>query len=240
MKKRNAFTLAEVLITLGVLGVVVALTLPSVVNKYKKQTVAAKLEQAYSMLNNAGLRAVEDFGDPIYWNYNTTGQYSDQFIAKYFIPYLKTSVCSYPESIQAVYTNSGDLAFYVTWTKQNNMYCLSNGMSIFGMSHSSNNRIAGQRIVVDINGPKFPNVYGKDIFELYMANEEMRQDPYYKSRCGKGLIFCINGTWSDEELTRDKLKERCTNYGGNRGINTCGYLIHEAGWKIPDDYPIAF
>ena len=36
--KRPAFTLAEVLITLGIIGVVAALTLPTLISNYKKQT----------------------------------------------------------------------------------------------------------------------------------------------------------------------------------------------------------
>lgn len=40
LKSKRAFTLAEVLITLGIIGVVAALTLPSVITNYqKKQTV---------------------------------------------------------------------------------------------------------------------------------------------------------------------------------------------------------
>ena len=35
MNLKKAFTLAEVLITLGIIGVVAAMTLPTVVNKYK-------------------------------------------------------------------------------------------------------------------------------------------------------------------------------------------------------------
>ncbi len=47
MKKRNAFTLAEVLITLGIIGVVAALTLPAIVQKnYEKETVA-RVKKAY-------------------------------------------------------------------------------------------------------------------------------------------------------------------------------------------------
>ena len=37
MKTKFGFTLAEVLITLGIIGVVAALTLPSLVTNYQKQ-----------------------------------------------------------------------------------------------------------------------------------------------------------------------------------------------------------
>ena len=47
-----AFTLAEVLITLGIIGVVAALTLPTLISNYKKQTYITGLQKAYSVLNN--------------------------------------------------------------------------------------------------------------------------------------------------------------------------------------------
>ena len=39
MGKKLAFTLAEVLITLGIIGVVAALTLPALISNYKKQVL---------------------------------------------------------------------------------------------------------------------------------------------------------------------------------------------------------
>ena len=50
---RNAFTLAEVLITLGIIGVVAAITLPALTAKYKKQITATRLKSAYSILSQA-------------------------------------------------------------------------------------------------------------------------------------------------------------------------------------------
>ena len=39
LKKRAAFTLAEVLITLGIIGIVAAMTMPSLINKYQAQVL---------------------------------------------------------------------------------------------------------------------------------------------------------------------------------------------------------
>ena len=50
--RKIAFTLAEVLITLGIIGVVAALTLPTLISNYKKQTYVTGLQKAYSVLNN--------------------------------------------------------------------------------------------------------------------------------------------------------------------------------------------
>ena len=46
--KKHAFTLAEVLITLGVIGVVAAMTLPIVINSYKDQVQLSLFKKIYS------------------------------------------------------------------------------------------------------------------------------------------------------------------------------------------------
>ena len=46
MSKRIAFTLAEVLITLGIIGVVAALTIPTLIQKYEKQVYITQLKKA--------------------------------------------------------------------------------------------------------------------------------------------------------------------------------------------------
>ena len=53
LHKRVAFTLAEVLITLGVIGVVAAITLPSVVAHYKEKVLVTQVQKAYSEMQNA-------------------------------------------------------------------------------------------------------------------------------------------------------------------------------------------
>lgn len=49
----NAFTLAEVLITLGIIGVVAALTLPSLIQNHKEKVTIVRLKQAYSLFSTA-------------------------------------------------------------------------------------------------------------------------------------------------------------------------------------------
>ncbi len=50
---KKGFTLAEVLITLAIIGVVAALTIPTVVRNYQKQQTVVKLKKVYSVLNQA-------------------------------------------------------------------------------------------------------------------------------------------------------------------------------------------
>ena len=46
--KKYGFTLAEVLITLGVIGVVAAMTVPNMVTKYKNNVVLTTLKKQYA------------------------------------------------------------------------------------------------------------------------------------------------------------------------------------------------
>ena len=73
-RKFDAFTLAEVLITLGVIGVVAALTMPALIAKYDEMVMVNKLKRTYSELANAiDLRKAE-LG---------TSDYAEQFNPKY-------------------------------------------------------------------------------------------------------------------------------------------------------------
>ena len=52
-KRRTAFTLAEVLITLTIIGVIAALTIPNLMQKWHDHADVQKVKEAYSILNNA-------------------------------------------------------------------------------------------------------------------------------------------------------------------------------------------
>ena len=50
---KKAFTLAEVLITLGVIGVVAAMTLPSLIQKHNEKVIVTQLKKVYSTFSQA-------------------------------------------------------------------------------------------------------------------------------------------------------------------------------------------
>ncbi len=70
--RKFAFTLAEVLITLGVIGIVAAMTIPTLVNSYKEKQRVTQLKKAYSVLNQAFTMAVADYGTPDNWGLTIT------------------------------------------------------------------------------------------------------------------------------------------------------------------------
>ena len=64
--KKIAFTLAEVLITLGIIGIVAAMTLPTLIQSNKNKEVEAKLKKIYSVMNQAILLSEKDNGPKEY------------------------------------------------------------------------------------------------------------------------------------------------------------------------------
>lgn len=66
-KIKNAFTLAEVLITLGIIGIVASLTLPGLIQNNSKTTVEAKLKKFYTNINQAIMLSEAKYGDRNYW-----------------------------------------------------------------------------------------------------------------------------------------------------------------------------
>ena len=66
-RKRTAFTLAEVLITLGIIGIVAALTLPTLISRYQEKVFITRLEKTYSILVSAYKLAVEENGSSTAW-----------------------------------------------------------------------------------------------------------------------------------------------------------------------------
>ena len=60
--KKSAFTLAEVLITLGVIGVVAAITLAVLIQNYQKMVWTKQLQKSYSTLNQGFQKMLADDG----------------------------------------------------------------------------------------------------------------------------------------------------------------------------------
>ena len=63
----GAFTLAEVLITLGIIGIVAAMTMPSLIQSYRKQEASARLKKFNSIFNQMMIMSEEDNGPSSEW-----------------------------------------------------------------------------------------------------------------------------------------------------------------------------
>lgn len=95
--KRNklAFTLAEVLITLGIIGVVAAMTVPTLVSKVSKREIETKLKEDYSILAQVNKMMI---ADGVYLNPQVADGSNTaikQWFDSYMLPYMNISTVCY-------------------------------------------------------------------------------------------------------------------------------------------------
>ena len=86
MKKIRAFTLAEVLITIGIIGVVAAMTIPNLLTKMDRDKKIATVRKAQSILNQAIKLSTIDNEDYEAWD---TSLPPREYLDKYYTPYMK-------------------------------------------------------------------------------------------------------------------------------------------------------
>ena len=167
---RKAFTLAEVLITLGIIGVVAALVMPSLIAKHNEKETIVKLKKVYSTLSNAMLLAVSENGTPQDWS-GKAYTYLDPDITRALIegllPYLNVSkycgleACGKKYNITMLNGNAwGNLTSNSNFSK---VY-LSDGTLINAFAQGPYGVY-----VLDVNGSKPPNVMGKDVFRFQVT-----------------------------------------------------------------------
>lgn len=80
--RENAFTLAEVLITLGIIGVVAAMTLPAIIQNYQQMVLRNQFKKAYAILFNGIKQAQANMGYPVECYYWDSGQVCEEVCAE--------------------------------------------------------------------------------------------------------------------------------------------------------------
>ena len=99
----GAFTLAEVLITLGIIGVVAALTLPALINNYEKSVVETRMQKFYTNINAALKLSIVENGDMVDWTF-PQDYYDADGSEKFFNTYLKNNL-QYLKTVPRVTTS---------------------------------------------------------------------------------------------------------------------------------------
>lgn len=236
---KRGFTLAEVLITLGIIGVVAALTLPILINTYEKQVTISRLKQTYSILHQAILLSENENGDMKYWDYSadTSGT---RFFNQYLKPYI-TGVEKVSREMQLWKKLDGTIDMSGSAMYSKPRYKLPNGtfITVYNVrmpgTDLHNYYRTNAWIIVDINGFQGPNRSGRDVFFFgmypYMPGAPKLTTGIH-DQCGSGA-FHYNLT--REQLLNNGCATCNKNYTG--AGYACATLIHKDGWQIKDDYP---
>lgn len=172
--KQKAFTLAEILIALTIIGVIAAITVPALIQRTQKQEYVSALKKAYSTLSQAANQIIAENGSPkcddAGWACSSEEVYS--MFKKYLIDAKDCGSgtgCFPPEGHQVLDSNT---VYTYDNSAKNPKLVLSDGSLILfssviykdctGSWGGSINPCT--RIWVDINGIKKPNKYGRDYF----------------------------------------------------------------------------
>lgn len=180
MKTKRAFTLAEVLITLGIIGVVASMTLPTVINKTQEKQYKVAYKKAYSSLSQAFLlmQAAGEFKDMSQTTDDSAGVAHSpaigenfKIISKYFKA-TKTCFDKNPEGCWEL--KNGEQACMSAaannWVgcSDRSSYAFVDGSGMSWYLYSNNE----WPVLVDVNGKKKPNKLGKDRFVLRFAAKQ--------------------------------------------------------------------
>lgn len=113
-----AFTLAEVLIVLGIIGIVAELTIPVVLHNFQKQTAIVKLQKMYTNLAQAIKLSEIENGSATGWVYGAQASYTDTltFFDTYLKPYIRTTEVTPNSTNNGIYVKLSDgttMTFYM-------------------------------------------------------------------------------------------------------------------------------
>ncbi len=164
--KKCAFTLAEVLITLGIIGVVAALTIPTLMQKFDERETITKVKKMYTVLSQAYQTYIAENGKPNDTTHDSEGAAQ---LFSIFAPYLNVqSDCGTSNSGQCISNDmykykNGDNAGSYGSDSSSYKVTLSDGSSLW---FSSPNNGAYFDIYYDENGKKGPNKWGYDLFHF--------------------------------------------------------------------------
>lgn len=211
--KIKAFTLAEVLITLGIIGVVAAMTLPSVINSIRGKELETQFKQAFSLISQSLARMNAEQGFDA--NFSSYKACTNDFAQKYNQYFIKLVDCGKDGCSSSVGKDEEGketgLDKYRSYTGNysasgwldDGQYTIANTMFIAVNHCTLANKIT---IGVDINGiNKKPNRFGHDFF-LFQIQDNGKLLPMgapgttstrwsgdYKNYCKAGSTNVANG-----------------------------------------------
>lgn len=236
MKKILGFTLAEVLITLGIIGVVAALTLPTLINRIQNHVLENQTKHFYAMITQAIKRYMADQGvdslsnTPFYYaydeensehdaqNYENSRKEVDRFVKSY----LKVAkICDvnenpydcFSEKISKISGVTSENYVYLS----DYIYVLIDG---YTLAISAPDSFYPGTIKFDVNGKKGPNVSGRDIWYVSIFHDGSIDEGGLTPECRNGKTRCVPLS----EITEDRFQSCMSAHQDIYGFGCFGHF----------------
>lgn len=206
MKGIYGFTLAEVLITLGIIGVVAAMTIPTLMNNIQDNEFHTAAKKAYSVLAQATEQMVYENAGTIWDNSSSDTTTLCTSIRDEYSKYIKYVKADTSDNL--INTNwscykSKTLCTNAIGTGRQGLV-LSDGtlLSFYSSQNCSATFPAGSyafcgSVIVDVNGNRQPNMIGRDAYTFFIARDTAGN---YKVIPGSEAIgnSCVSGSTSSD------------------------------------------
>jgi len=207
-QKRAGFTLAEVLITLGIIGVVAAMTIPTMITKYHRTVAETKLKKFYSTMNQAVRMSIADHGE---FTFMDTSDVTTAANAAKISDWYNEYILKYLTGIQTIDTGEGFNQQYIK-------VILNDGTGFVSYMASYGTLWIFYCLNAMDKSCQPESYNGKNTF-LFSFNA--KQNPFDTGSHGASM----------SDVKRSCYKKTTDSRHG------CSELIKRNGWKIPDDYP---
>ena len=184
-KSRRGFTLAEVLITLGIIGIVAAMTIPTLIAKYRVKSLESGFKKSYSTLMQALIPLQNEFYGSMTDTINNAGEtaFFDALWKGGRISFSDISnfghdgiymILKYKDSDgnNLIKDYAGNTLEQAPGCPQVPRHILADGSAIGGRYNCFANGIS-----IDVNGSGGPNAIGHDIFYFGINNNTKRLVP---------------------------------------------------------------
>ena len=195
---KKAFTLAEVLITLVIIGVVATLTIPTAVSNYRKQEYVSRLKKTYSALAQVSSQIIAEQGSPINWVTS-----NDSVYKLYKSKLVNVKDCDAGSGcFEQKFARLNGSDFSDDWnTIDGKKLILSDGTqlmiggsSAYSISPTCSLTVLGETknvciaFYVDVNGNKNPNRWGRDLFAFVLTPDGFYPSGYEKvTECSSSM-----------------------------------------------------
>ena len=224
LKRKCAFTLAEVLITLAIIGVVAAMTLPSVINDAQDKQFKAMFKKQYSAISQALQMVYVKDGEslelPSGLTQNNVRTIMSKFVCKMAkeLKAIQSGVICSEENLNQPNSEikyNGKVQWHTagTWfNKKKESMGLNGGYKNTTLVLSDGAMInfnCGYQVFVDVNGYKGPNTIGRDIF-YFILSQDNNAPIFFKEN------MSVNGCTTPYNIiiTKDNYKEDCESGSG--------------------------
>lgn len=209
---KKGFSLAEILITLMIIGVIAGMTIPTLQKDAMNRTTVTNLKKIYSELNQATSLAMTDNMTDKFYRTDCWGS-KDKFYNNFVNKYLNV--------IKTCEVGSQRDCWGDDWNwADGKIFLLNSGITVSftDVGNSANDDVYYMWILVDTNGPKSPNREGVDRFALNITGEGA---VYAGPRPGAGYD---DGSWLYSQA-----KSSCN---GGESASYCAALIVMDGWQM--------